>query len=205
MRLFVCMTAAFLIACGSGSKKASQNTPVAPVATGSTKAKNQENRQPLSGTAPLPPLPPTSGSPVQPNPAAEVVSAESVEGQFLASIQGRWRTQCERSAGASLFYGVEFKGQAWSSLLFEYSDNNACIHLAAPNEGVPKSYAITAMKLQADGWYLLQGSCISAANSCSGTASIALRLDANNNVEMKKVSATGTYFPTDTDVLTFDF
>lgn len=189
-----------------GSKKNSDTRPEAPrVLVGSNKQGSPSPGVPLK-PAPLPP--PASNPQPNPNPGAPLLDAAAQE--FLSQIQGRWRTSCEETEeGRSHFYGVEFREASWSTLYFEYSDNDACIHMAAPNEGVPRTYHVASMRQESEGAaagrFTLRGSCLSEANGCIGEQEVRVWVPEDGILRLEKVSGSSLWLDSDQDVMSYDF
>lgn len=188
------------------SKKKSQSRPEAPrvLAGSGGQASPKPAGVPLK-PAPLPPLPPSSPN----NPAPSGPQLDAAAQEFLRNAQGRWRTSCvENEEGKSLFYGVEFKDQVWSTLFFEYSENDACIHMAAPNEGLPRTYellSLTKEEESEEGWFSLKGRCLSSANSCSGEQAVRVRFDEAGILRLRVVSGASLWVDPLLSEMVYDF
>jgi hypothetical protein len=196
----------WFVACGSaggsGEKKSNQAPSAKPpvVVVPSRDSDVEPTRAPSSpaprpGAVTNPPAATPSGS----GPETSIPYIPPVPGSpeaiFTQSIEGRRRAYCERDfeKGTSRFYAVEFLNDRWSTMLFEYPDNPACIDIAGPNDGQPRTYRYN-VKAAEDGWFRVSGACLSPDNGCIGEAEVWVKIMEDQSVQVKKVRDDNLWF-----------
>jgi hypothetical protein len=199
--LVMSLSLPWFIACGSsgsGRKDPAVPPPVKPpvAVLPSQDPETPPASSPGGGTSPAAPGLPVS-SPV--SPPLTPPAPGSVEAAFVQSASGRWRAYCERNVenNTSRFYAVEFQSDRWSTLMFEFPGNSACIGIASPNDGRPRTYPYS-IKPEADGWFRLGGTCLSTDNGCEGASEVLVKIlvneQGNKSVQVKKVQGQGLWF-----------
>jgi hypothetical protein len=81
--------------------------------------------------------------------------------------------------------------------MFDFPGNSACIGIASPNDGRPRTYPYS-IKPEADGWFRLGGTCLSTDNGCEGASEVLVKIlvneQGNKSVQVKKVQGQGLWF-----------
>jgi hypothetical protein len=117
------------------------------------------------------------------------------DASLTQSFRGRWLAECIRfeDQNQSRYYGIEFNSGSWSTFVFDFRSNSACIGMSSPNDGRPLTYRYDRVQYRGDGWIRIEGTCLNNDNGCTGRNTVDVYFD-GDQVFVRLVDASSIWF-----------